>query len=156
MNNHSKQLDRQVRRLIDGAQQHQVSNEVMQIVTNILRAIAEQLDQPIYTILTAKNGAWLTVTLSNRNFPELEKQVVYAYPSYDVATIEARKLLELEPICQEMGVIDLLFQLLALKEIDSLIFFDQSRSGQQGKEISRQEIQNLCQRQLKPPPSYLA
>ncbi len=148
----SKQLDRQVKRLIEGASSHRIPPSSMEIIANVLRTIADQLDLPTYTILTAKNGGWLKITLSNRNFPEIEKQVVYAYPTYESATIEANKLVELEPYCQEIGTIDLLFQLLALTEVDSLIFLQQAQSG---KEISRKELYNLCQKQLKPT-TYLA
>ncbi|MCA1903490.1 MAG: hypothetical protein CV045_02435 [Cyanobacteria bacterium M5B4] len=152
MNPYSRQLDRQAKRLIAGASSHRIPESAMKIITNVLRTIADQLDFPVYTLLTAKNGGWLKITLSNRNFPEQEKQVVYAYPSYEIAQIEANKLLELQPYCQEIGTIDLLFQLLALTEIDSLIFLNQSRSG---KEINRNELYNLCQKQLQSP-TYLA
>lgn len=148
----SMHLDRQVKRLVEGAKSHRIPESSMQIIANVLRTIADQLDFATYTILTAKNGGWLKITLSNRNFPELEKQVVYAYPSYESATIEANKLLELEPYCQEIGTIDLLFQLLALTEVDSLIFLHQAQTG---KEISRKELSRLCQKQLQPP-TYLA
>ncbi len=152
MNPYGKQLDRQVKRLVQGARNYGIPDSSMQIIGNVLRTIADQLDFATYTILTAKNGGWLQVTLSNCNFPELEKQVVYAYPSYEAALAEANQLLELDPYCQEIGTIDLLFQLLALTEIDSLIFLNQARSG---KEISRRELHNLCQKQLRPP-TYLA
>ncbi len=152
MNPYSRQLDRQAKRLIAGASSHRIPESAMKIITNVLRTIADQLDFPVYTLLTAKNGGWLKITLSNRNFPEQEKQVVYAYPSYEIAQLEANKLLELQPYCQEIGTIDLLFQLLALTEIDSLIFLNQSRSG---KEINRNELYNLCQKQLQSP-TYLA
>lgn len=138
-------LDRQVKRLIEGAASHHIPPPAMQIIANVLRTIADRLDYPTYTVLTASNGGWLQVTLSNRQFPELEKKVVYAYPSYRMAKLEANKLVELEPVCQELGTIDLLFQLLGLPEIDSLIFL---QHGQGGKEIKRQELYNLCQKQL--------
>ncbi len=152
MNPYGKQLDRQVKRLIEGAKAHGIPTRSMELIGNALRTIADQLDFPTYNILTAKNGGWLKVTLSNCNFPEIEKQVVYAYPSYETARSEANQLLELDPYCQEIGTIDLLFQLLALTEIDSLIFLNQARSG---KEINRKELHNLCQKQLQPP-TYLA
>lgn len=152
MNPYGKQLDRQVNRLVEGAKNYGIPDHAMTLIGNVLRTIADQLDFATYNILTAKNGGWLKVTLSNTNFPELEKQVIYAYPSYEAAKIEANQLLELDPYCQEVGTIDLLFQLLALTEVDSLIFLNQTRSG---KEISRQELHNLCQKQLQPS-TYLA
>lgn len=78
MNPYSRQLDRQAKRLIAGASSHRIPESAMKIITNVLRTIADQLDFPVYTLLTAKNGGWLKITLSNRNFPEQEKQVVYA------------------------------------------------------------------------------
>ncbi|MCS6959919.1 MAG: hypothetical protein RMK91_07700 [Pseudanabaenaceae cyanobacterium SKYGB_i_bin29] len=138
-------LDRQVKRLLEEAPLHGIPVPAMKIIANVLRTVADRLEYPTYTILTASNGGWLQVTLSNRQFPELEKKVVYAYPSYGMAKAEANKLVQMEPVCQDFGTIDLLFQLLGLAEVDSLIFLNHAQSG---KEINRRELYNLCQKHL--------
>jgi hypothetical protein len=111
--------------------------------------IAMQLHHKSYYILQAQDGSWLLTTLSNRNSPEVEKNVVYAYCGSTAANLERLKLGDSNLVCAEIGIIEILFRLVGLKEVDSLILFDKSTDAQRGMEISRAELKDLCDRQMK-------
>jgi hypothetical protein len=46
-------------------------------------------------------------------------------------------------------VIDMLFRLIGMKQVDSMVFFDRSTDTQHGIEIGRTDIEELCEKQIK-------
>jgi hypothetical protein len=49
----------------------------------------------------------------------------------------------------KIGVIELLFRLLGMQQVDSLIVFDSAAGTTNGMEIARVELQQMCEKQLK-------
>ena len=142
-------LDRQIDQLVQDAPQDGVTPGITKVISAVLKAIAMQLHHSSYYILQAQDGSWLLTTLSNNNSPEVEKNVVYAYCSKTAANLERLKLGDRNLVCAETGIIEILFRLVGLKEVDSLILFDKSTDTQRGMEISRGELQGLCEKQMK-------
>jgi hypothetical protein len=142
-------LNLQIDQLVEDAPQDGITPGITKVLAVVLKAIAMQLHHNNYYILQAQDGSWLLTTLSNRNTPEVEKNVVYAYCSSTAANLERLKLGDPKLICAETGIIEILFRLVGLKEVDSLILFDKSTDTQRGTEISQVELQELCEKQMK-------
>ena len=104
----------------------------------------------------------MTTILSNRNQPDQEKTVVYAYATPEDAqrAIPGEQRLEVQVI--GLPVIHLLFQLIALEPVDSLLVFEEAGDRSQALEITRSELQTLVKTHLqlykrrlpKPTPPY--
>jgi hypothetical protein len=143
-----RDLDRQIDELVQGAPQDGVTPGITKVISSVLKAIAMQLHHSSYYILQSQDGSWLLTTLSNRTSPDVEKNAIYAYCNSTAANLERLKQGDRHLVCLEIGIIELLFRLVGLKEIDSLILFDKSTDTQRGMEISRVELQGLCDKQM--------
>jgi hypothetical protein len=92
-------------------------------------------------------------TLSNRTNPDVEKRVIYAFPTLKDIPVVSTTDLEADLIAVPLPVTQILFQLTALETVDSIIFFEASGDLTNGIEIRREDIENLIQLQLKQKPS---
>ena len=145
-------LKQQLQILIDQAPQDGVTPEVIEKAVNpVLKNFATQLKQNAYFAYQSVQGNWLLTTLSNRRDPMLEKKVIYAF-----STLEDAKLFEQadgdrpDPnlTAQLVPVTHILFQLFALKQLDSLVFFENVGSLSNGTEVHRQDLQKAIQKNL--------
>jgi hypothetical protein len=143
-----QELDRQIDRLVEDAPQDGVTPGITRALSSVLKAIALQLNHSSYYILQSQDGNWLLATLSNRNSPEIEKNVVYAYCSSAASNLERLKQGDHNLVSVGIDIIEILFRLVGLKEVDSLIFFDTLTDTQKGIEISRLELQALCEKRM--------
>ncbi|WP_019501483.1 hypothetical protein [Pseudanabaena sp. PCC 6802] len=143
-----QELDWQIDRLVEDAPQDGVTPGITKVLSSVLKAIALQLNHSSYYILQSQDGSWLLTTLSNRNSPDIEKNVVYAYCSSTASNLERLKQGDRDLVSVEIGIIEILFRLVGLKEVDSLILFDKLTDTQRGTEISRAELQTLCEKQM--------
>ncbi|MEO1401287.1 MAG: hypothetical protein AAFV72_08520 [Cyanobacteria bacterium J06635_1] len=137
-------LDQQIQILIDEAPD-QTAAQAVQTVAPLLKELAEQLKHPEYYILQNVEQGWVMTTLSHRQTEAPTKTVIYAYPSLEAASAGQKNNPEL--MAMPYPVTHLLFQLLSLKQLDSLILLDDG--GKQGVEVQRQMLQTLLQQQLK-------
>jgi hypothetical protein len=144
----SPSLEQQVQQLVAGASDPQ-THWAVQITGAVLQSIAEQLAHLHYWIVTSKEGYWQSVHLSNLHAPEQEKTVVYAFADLTSANIDRLQAGQADQlVCTEVAVIEILFRLLGLREIESVVFFDQSLIVDKGKEIKRSHLEKLCREQL--------
>lgn len=148
-------LQKQLQSLLKEAPKHGVSSVVMEKAINpVLIAFAKQLKHPKYYLLSNLKENWLLTTLSNKETKQ-EKTVIYAF-SHPEDTINFHKNYNqnLKPIA--IPVTHLLFQLFALKQIDSIIFMETSGNLEKGIEIYQTELQENIQKQLVQLRSYKA
>ncbi|MBW4467837.1 MAG: hypothetical protein KME07_20615 [Pegethrix bostrychoides GSE-TBD4-15B] len=140
-------IDQQLQQLIQQAPTDEAKAD-LQVIAPVLKALAKRLQHLDYYLLQDLEQRWVMTQLQHRGQPDLTKTVIYAYPS-----LEAVSMAQPNPDPQLMALpiptVQLLFQLLAIKPIDSLIFLDQSQPP--GIEISRQLLQSLIAQQLQPP-----
>ena len=127
-------LDRQVALLIQSTPDEETASAVG-LIASVLKAIAQNLK--------------LLTPLSNHDNPELEKITIYAYCDRTPANIDRLKLNDVNLECGEYNVIDMLFRLIGMKQVDSIVFFDRSTDTQHGTEIGRTDIEALCEKQIK-------
>ena len=141
-------LDRQVALLVQSTPDEETASAVS-LITSVLKAIAKNLKYTTYFVVQDIEGGWLLTPLSNHDNPELEKITIYAYCDRIPANIDRLKLNDETLKCGEYNVIDMLFRLIGMKQVDSMVFFDRSTDTQHGIEIGRNDIEELCEKQIK-------
>ena len=85
--------------------------------------------------------------LANNEQPEEKKKVIYAYASSEDA-ISSHSNSKEELIPQSVPVTHILFQLFALKQVDSMIFMHEPGNPNSGIEVKRSDLVNLIQEEL--------
>lgn len=141
-------LDTQLQTLIEQAPQDGMMPTVMEkAIAPILKVLATPLQHREYYILQTLNQDWLLTTLRRRTQPEVEKTVLYAFAAREDA-LRFGGSSDPQAIAQTVPVTHILFQLTALSQVDSVVFFDQPGELDQGTEIPRTQLQTLIQTQL--------
>ncbi|MEG3438660.1 hypothetical protein V0288_16120 [Pannus brasiliensis CCIBt3594] len=143
------QLEAQLRILGRSAAENGLSPEVMrQAVNPVLLAFARTLKHRQYHLLQSSRGDWLLTTLARADDPTREKTVIYAFATKKAAIDWQTPAPDPLPTL-EIPVTHLLFQLLALDRVDSIIFLDNPRDRDRGREIPRSDLQATIQKQLR-------
>ncbi len=137
-------LDAQIRSLVENAPQDGTTPRLVEAVAPAMKALAGQLRHEQYYVLQSSQGQWRVTALSNRDRPDLEKTVIYAFPSLQDAQNAARSP-ETSPavVAVPLPVTHILFQMMAFKTVDSLIFFETPGNLQQGAEVHNADLQKL-------------
>ena len=143
-------LDKQIQLLINDAPQDGVTPGVVAAIAPVLKQIAGKLRHHSYYILQNLDQEWILTTLSNRANNEVEKSVIYAFPTIqDITNVSALAWLDPQIIAVPVLVTSILFQLITLEMVDSIKFFETPGASNAGIEVRREDIQNLIQVQLK-------
>src|SRR4028118_787633 len=74
-------LAQQIQALINNAPQDGTTPKAIEAIAPVLTLLASQLRHLEYYILQTLDQGWVVTTLSNRTQPEVEKNVIYAFPS---------------------------------------------------------------------------
>lgn len=141
-------LDTQIQTLINDAPQDGITPSIVAAIAPGLKLLAHKLRHLQYFILQSLEHDWVVTTLSNRDDPELEKQVIYAFPTLQDVAAGYGTQIDPQAIALSIPVMHILFQLTALEGVDSLVFFESPGDLSQGIEIRREDIQHLIQIQL--------
>jgi hypothetical protein len=137
-------VDQQIQVLINQAPQYGVTSQEVSLIAPALKAFAQQLQHPEYFIPQTAEHGWLMTTLTHRT-QNLTKNVVYAFSS--VKDVSRSPHIPQDPrlLALPMPVAHILFQMLAMKPIDSIIFLETSDNLQAGTEISRNNLKDLIE-----------
>lgn len=145
-------LEQQMQALIDNAPQDGQTPMIMEAIAPVLKHFADRLQHSQYYILQSPHQSWLVTTLSNRNQPELEKNVIYAFTTpQDSLSFQPHS----QPQTQSQNpalaipVLQILFQMFALTMVDSVIFFEVPGNTVNGTEVRRQDLATAIQDQLR-------
>jgi hypothetical protein len=142
-------LDEQIQTLIQEAPQDGATPALVEAIAPVLKHMAQQLRQPQYYIVQTLDQNWAVTTLSNREQPEVEKVVVYAYPTLKDAASGPYPLKDPQIIALPVPVTHILFQMLAMAQVNSTIFFESPGNTIAGTEIQRNELFDRVQSHLK-------
>lgn len=143
-------LDEQIQLLIDNAPQDGVTPHVVAAIAPGLKLLAGKLRHSQYYILQSLDQEWVLNTLSNRANPDVEKRVIYAFPTLqDVSAASSAASVDPQVIAVPIPITHILFQLVGLEMVDSIVFFETPGELSAGIEIRHEELQNLIQVQLK-------
>lgn len=148
-------LDTQIQTLIDDAPQDGITPRIVAAIAPGLKLLAEKLHHSEYFILQSLEQDWVVTTLTNRDDPDLEKQVIYAFPTLQDVAVGYGTEIDPQAIALPIPVTHILFQLVALEGVDSLVFFESPGDLSQGIEIRREDIQHLIQVQLQQSPANI-
>lgn len=96
-----------------------------------------------YCIGVSTTGQWIATTLQNR---QSQQEITVVYGFANASDLQAFYQKSSESVV--LPVIDLLFQLTALDDIDRLIFFD-SADFSRGKHVGKLDLQRSIEQQLK-------
>jgi hypothetical protein len=140
-------LEHQIQVLIENAPQDGVTPQVVEAIAPVLTLLARQLRHLDYHILQTLDQSWVVTTLSNRAQPDVEKNVIYAFPTLKDAT-DFQSVWDPQIMAVTIPVTHILFQMLAIDTITSIVFFDTPGNLADGKEVRRDELQQLIQTQL--------
>ena len=141
-------LEQQFKNLINEAPKYGVPSSIMELgVVPILKLYAEKLShQEYYLRQTLEDNLVMTV-LANKDYPEIERKVIYAFPSVqDAAKLQDNH--DAQVVAKAFPTSQILFQIFTMKGVDSIIFIDQPNDLKQSKEIICQDFQNAIQKQL--------
>lgn len=141
-------LDQQIQALVDQAPQDGVTPQTIQTISPILKAFAEQLRHPQYFILQNLNDQWVMLTQTYQQQPEQTKTFIYAYPTLQDASTGSKTLQDPQILALPVPVTHILFQMLSMKPLDSIIFFDNPGNVTQGLEVRRKDVESAIQLQL--------
>ena len=149
------ELQQQIQTLIQDTPNDGVTGPTVEAISPVLLAIAGQLKHKQYYILQTLNQSWVMTTLSNRREPNARKNVLYGFPTLKDAASDPVTSRDPQIMALPTPVTRILFQMLALKSLDSIIFFDIPGNLKQGTEIKRPEFQAMVQAQLKQAQGYV-
>ncbi len=141
-------LKAQLQLLIDNAPQDGVTPQLVAKIAPVFSEIAQQLHHSQYYILQDLEQSWVLTTLLHRNQSEVEKHVIYAFPTLQDARASSDAGLDPRVVAAPIPVTHILFQLTALEPVDSIVFFETSGDLSSGIEIKRQYLQSLISQQL--------
>ena len=140
-------LDQQLQVLIDNAPKDGTTPKLVETIVPVLKLVASQLRHLEYYILQTLDEGWVITTLSNRAQPEIEKNVIYAFPTLkDAADFQSSP--DPQILAAAVPVTHILFQMLALDAVTSTVFFDTPGNLAAGTEVRRDDLQTLIQTQL--------
>lgn len=143
-------LDQQLRNLINEAPEYGVPAIIMEHgVIPVINAYAQQLDHSQYYLRqTLEDNLILTILASDQH-PELEKKVIYAFPTVeDAAKFPDNKINDADVVAQVVPISQILFQMFIMKEVDSVIFVEKPENYQQSKEIYCNKLQAAINQNL--------
>ncbi len=141
-------LQVQIQLLINSAPQDGVTPLLVKSIAPALRVLAEKLSHSQYYILQNIHKEWVLTTLNNRANPQLQKQVIYAFPTSKDASINSEMASDPSMIAVSTPVTHILFQLIALEPVDSIVFFETPGTTHNAVEIKRLELKKLVQQTL--------
>ncbi|MFH7024218.1 MAG: hypothetical protein ACHBN1_02140 [Heteroscytonema crispum UTEX LB 1556] len=141
-------LQAQIQLLIDNAPQDGVTPQIVAAIAPALGAIAQKLRHTQYYILQHLEQGWVLTTLSNRANRDLEKRVIYAFPTLQDVPGSPSAGLDPQIIAAPILVTHILFQLVALEPVDSIVFFETPGTTNNSVEVQRAELQKLITEQL--------
>lgn len=148
-------LDKQLEVLINQAPDDGITGSAVGAIAPALKTVASRLKHTSYYVLQTLNQGWVMTSLSSRQQPKVRKNVIYAFSTLKDAAAGPQSVRDPQLMAIPTPVTHILFQMLALKSLDSIIFFETPGNLAQGTEIRRQEFQALMQTTLKESQGYI-
>ncbi|MDJ0519552.1 MAG: hypothetical protein QNJ74_25915 [Trichodesmium sp. MO_231.B1] len=133
-------LEQQIQTLIKNAPEDGNTPKIVEAITPALKLLAQQLKHLQYYILQTYTQNWVLTTLGHRSQSELEKRVIYAFPTLKDAS---SSISEDNVLATPMPVIHILFQMIAIQPLDSLVFFEKPGDLTKATEVKREDVQKL-------------
>jgi hypothetical protein len=138
-------IDQQVKALIENAPQDGSTPTAIEAIAPALKIIAAKLKHSQYYVLQNLDQQWVMTTLNHRSDASLSKNVIYAFPTLKDVAQGPFALNDPQLLALPVPVINILFQMMAMKPVDSVVFFESSGDAKNGIEVNRKDLQGLVQ-----------
>lgn len=140
-------LEQQLQLIIDDAANYGIPPVVVaKAIAPVLKLFASQLKNLEYYVLQNLENEWVLTTITNPQLQQ-EKRVIYAFTSVrDAASFQGTD--NPDSIAIPISVVQLLFRLFSLQQVDSIIFFDEPQNFKRGVEISRSQLSRSIKQQI--------
>lgn len=138
-------IDQQVKALIENAPQDGSTPTAIEAIAPALKTIAAKLKHSQYYVLQNLDQQWVMTTLNHRSDVSLSKNVIYAFPTLKDVAQGPFSLNDPQLLALPVPVINILFQMMAMKPVDSVVFFESSGDAKNGIEVNRKDLQGLVQ-----------
>ena len=143
-------LNQQLQQLVEEAPKYGVPAIIMQNgVIPVINAFAQQLDYSQYYVRQTLDDNLLLTILGSQENPEIEKKVIYAFPSIeDAKEFPSNQIDDTNVVAEELPVSQILFQMFTMKGVDSVIFLEQPDDYHKSKEIYCHKLQSAIKQNL--------
>jgi secreted protein with Ig-like and vWFA domain len=142
-------LEQQLKNLIQEAPQYGVPSPIMENgVVPVLKSYGQKLRHDQYYLRQTKDDNLILTVLSSNQHPELEKKVIYAFPSSEDAA-KFKDTNNTNIVAQVFPLGQILFQMFTMKDVDSIVFIDDIQDAKHSTEIHCRELQTAINQQLK-------
>lgn len=141
-------LEQQIQLLIKDAANYGIAPVVIEkAIAPILTSLAKKLQHLEYFVHQNLEEDWIISVISPSKAQEGEKKVIYAFATFkDAKNFSSDQDNDLVAI--SVPVVQILFRIFALKQVDSIIFFPQAGNINQGIEVQCRDLQNAIQNEL--------
>lgn len=141
-------LEQQIQLLIKDAANYGIAPVVIEkAIAPILKSLAEKLQHLEYFVLQNLEEDWIISVISSRQAQDREKKVIYAFTTVkDAKNFSPNQ--DADFVAVSVPVVQILFRIFALKQVESIIFFPQAGNINQGVEIQCRDLQNAIQNEL--------
>ena len=138
------ELKQQLQVLVDEAAEHGIAPAIIEnAIAPVFEVVARQLQHLEYYVLQNLSEDWVISVINNG---DREKKVIYAFTTVRDAKLKIGQ--ESDIVAISLPVVQILFRLFSVGQIDSIIFFDRSANTSGGVELKRRDLQNSLQQQL--------
>ncbi len=145
-------LDQQIQILVDNAPRNNVAPEVIHAIAPVLKAFAQQLKHTEYFVVQNLNQQWVITILNRKQSDDsnVEKRMIYAYAALEDVKKGPAPMQRNDPnlMAIPMPITHILFQLVSMKQIESVIFLDTPGQTSRGVEVRRQDVELAIKMQL--------
>lgn len=138
-------LETQIQTLIQDAPQDGVTPHMVASIAPVLQDYAQQLRHLEYYVVQSLDGNWVVTTLQNATETDLQKVVLYAYPTLKDVTSGPTSIRDPQIMALPVPVLQILFQLQGMDGVDSIVFFEIPGDLTLGAEVHRHELQASIQ-----------
>lgn len=139
------ELKQQLQTIIDEAPLYGIAPAIMaNAIASGLESVARQLAHLEYYVLQNLSEDWIISVISNNK--QREKKVIYAFSTLqDAKNFNTSQ--ETDVVAISLPVVQILFRLFSVQQIDSIIFFERA-GNPKGVELKRRDLQALLQQQI--------
>jgi len=138
-------LEAQVKQLVDSAPQDGKTPQLVTALAPVLLHFATQLKRENFYVLQTLNGDWVRTTLSSRRDQGVQKSIIYAFSNIEDARKSPMPVKDPNILAAPVPVTHILFQMVALKTLDSLVFFATPGNLNNGTEVGRGVFEETMQ-----------
>ena len=138
-------LEAQIKQLVDSAPQDGKTPQLVTAIAPVLMHFASQLERETFYVLQTLNGDWVRTTLSSRVAQGVQKSVIYAFSTVEDARNSPMPVRDPNILAAPVPTTHILFQMVALKTLDSLVFFATPGNLNNGTEVGRAVFEETMQ-----------